>query len=72
MGQLLTKNIADILIDGIRFKEELNIPAAEKALESIKAVMAKEDVTPEAQKSILERLLIAPEHVAFDKSTSTY
>lgn len=71
VGKLLQKNIVAILIEGLQAKEDLNIPSAEKALESIKSVLAKEDVSPEAQISIIEQLLNSSDNIAFDKSTST-
>ena len=70
VGELLSKNMAEILIEGLRVKEDLDIPSAANAIESMKSVLIKDDITSEAQMSILKRLLVAPEHVAFDKSTS--
>lgn len=69
---MLQKNIVSILIEGLQVKDELNIPSAEKALDSIKNVLVKEDVSPEAQIAIIEQLLNSADNIAFDKNTSTY
>lgn len=65
------KSIVSILVTILQAKEDSNFELADKTLESIKTVLAKEDISPDSQISIIEQLLNLSGHVAFDKNTST-
>ncbi|KAI9561474.1 hypothetical protein GHT06_012432 [Daphnia sinensis] len=71
VGQLLQKSIVSILVTILQAKEDMNFELADKTLESIKTVLAKEDISPDAQISIIEPLLTLSGHIAFDKNTNT-
>ncbi|XP_057372499.1 myb-binding protein 1A-like protein [Daphnia carinata] len=71
VGKLLVKSIVSILVTILQAKDDSNFELADKTLESIKTVLAKEDISPDAQISIIEQLLTLSGHVAFDKNTNT-
>ncbi|KAK4004573.1 hypothetical protein OUZ56_006306 [Daphnia magna] len=71
VGKLLLKSIVSILVTILQAKEDSNFELADKTLESIKTVLAKEDISPDSQISIIEQLLNLSGHVAFDKNTNT-
>lgn len=69
---MLLKNTVSILVNVLQTKDDPNFELADKTLESIKIVLAKEDISPDAQISVIEQLLNLSGHVAFDKNTSTH
>uniref|UniRef100_A0A0P6EY25 Myb-binding protein 1A n=1 Tax=Daphnia magna TaxID=35525 RepID=A0A0P6EY25_9CRUS len=71
VGKLLLKSIVSIVVTILQAKEDSNFELADKTLESIKTVLAKEDISPDSQISIIEQLLNLSGHVAFDKNTNT-
>ena len=71
VGKMLQKNMMSILVTTLQAKEGSNFELADSTLESIKTVLAKETISPEAQISIMENVLNNSGHVAFDKNTST-
>ncbi|XP_045035589.1 myb-binding protein 1A-like protein [Daphnia magna] len=71
VGKLLLKSIVSILVTILQAKEDSNFELADKTLESIKTVLAKEDISPDSQISIIEQLFNLSGHVAFDKNTNT-
>lgn len=67
---MLSKNVIGILIASLESQDDALVPLAQKTLESLKTVLAKEDVSPQAQISIMEQVLNGSGYVAFDKNTS--
>jgi len=68
---MLQKNMMSVLVTILQANDDSSFELADSTLDSIKTVLAKDTISPEAQTSIIENLLNNSGHVAFDKNTST-